>query len=66
MLKLKLTNGIVSPVVGLFSYKNAMDAHEGRLLGDGSFEHPRQMLKWMDLRVSSIFYTLYDQCEVKI
>ena len=28
-----------------------MDAHRSRLLGDGSFGHPGQMLKWMDLRV---------------
>ena len=24
--------------------KNVMDAHEGHLLGDGTFEHPGQML----------------------
>ena len=34
--------------------KNAMDAHRSRLLGDGSFGHPRQMLKWMDVRVSCV------------
>ena len=70
MLKLKLMDGIVSPVClvgGRFSFlqiKNVMDAHEGRLLGDGSFEHPGQMFKWMDLRVSPIVYTLLDQCDI--
>ena len=44
--------------------KNVMNAHGGRLLGDGSFEHPVQMLKWMDLRVSPILYTLFDQCVI--
>ena len=52
MLKLKLMDGIiVSPVClvgGRFSClqwkKNVMDAHEGHLLGDGTFEHPGQML----------------------
>ena len=29
-----------------------MDAHRIRLPGDGSFGHPGQMLKWIDLRVS--------------
>ena len=52
-----------------FSYlqmikKNVMDAHGGHLLGDGSFEHPGQMLKRMVLRVSPILYTLFDQCDI--
>ena len=61
---------IVSPVcqiesVILFYYwKNVMGAHRSSLLGDGSFEHPGQMLKWMDLRVSPISYTLFDQCDI--
>ena len=29
-----------------------------------SFEYQGQMLKWMDLRVSPIFYTLFDQCDI--
>ena len=41
-----------------------MDAHRSCLLGDGSFEHPGQMLKWMDLRVSPILNTLFDQCDI--
>ena len=43
-----------------------MDTHGGRLLGDASFEHPVQMLKWMDLRVSPIVYTLFDKCVIFI
>ena len=35
-----------------------MDTHESRVLGDDSFGHPGQLLKWMDLRVSPILYTL--------
>ena len=41
-----------------------MGAHGGRLLGDGTFGHPGQMLKWMDLRVSPILYILFDQCDI--
>ena len=75
VLKLKLMDGIVSPVClvgGRLSYrylqmkKNFMNAYWGRLLGDGCFEHPGQMLKWMVLRVSPILYTLFDQCEFKV
>ena len=35
-------------------------------LGDGSFEHPEQMLKWMDLRVSPMLYTLFDKCDIYV
>ena len=42
-----------------------MDAHGDRLLGDGSFEHPGQMLKWMDLIAFPILYTLFDQCGIQ-
>ena len=35
-----------------------MDAHVSCLLGDGSFGHPGQLLKSMDLRVSQILRTL--------
>ena len=35
-----------------------MDADGSLLLGDGSFGHPGQLLKWMDLRVSPILRTL--------
>ena len=42
-----------------------MDARGSRLLGDGSFGHPGQLLKWMDLRVSPILYTLFDQCDIQ-
>ena len=35
-----------------------MGAHGSRLLGDGSFGHPGQLLKWVDLRVSPILYAL--------
>ena len=41
-----------------------MGAHRSSLLGDGSFGYPEQMLKWMDLRVSQILYTLLDQCDI--
>ena len=41
-----------------------MDAHGSRLLRDGSFVHPGLLLKWMELRVSPILYTLFDQCDV--
>ena len=42
-----------------------MDAHRSCHLGDDSFGHPGQMLKWMDLRVSPILYTLFDHCDIK-
>ena len=44
-------DGIVSPVCQIeggfliYEWKNVMDAHRSRLLGDGSFGHPGQMLK---------------------
>ena len=63
-------DGIVSPVCqieGGFSYlrmENVMDAHRSRFLGDGSFGHPGQMLKLMHLTVSTILYTLFDQCYI--
>ena len=41
-----------------------MDAHRSGLFGDGSFGHPGQIFKWMDLRVSPILYTLFDQCDI--
>ena len=44
--------------------KNAMDAHGSRLRGNSYFGHPGQMLKWMDLRVSSILYTLFDHYDI--
>ena len=62
-------DGIVSPVCQIegvfliYKLKNVMDGHRSRLLGDGSFWHPGQMLKWMDLRVSTIC-TLFDQCDI--
>ena len=56
--------GIVSPVSQIEGdflineWKNVMDAHRSRLLGGGSFGHPGQLLKWMDLRV------LFEQCDI--
>ena len=47
----------------IFKWKNFIDAHGSRLLGD-SVGHPGQLLKWMDLRVSPILYTLFDQCDI--
>ena len=41
-----------------------MGAHRSSLLGNGSFGHPGQLLKWMDLIVSPILYTLFDQCDI--
>ena len=41
-----------------------MGTHGSRLRGDGSFGRPGQKLKWMDLRVSPILYTLFDQCDI--
>ena len=69
MIALKLSDGIVSPVClkALFLFtneKNLMGAHMSSLHGDGSFGHPGQMSKWMDLRVSQILYTLFDQCDI--
>ena len=70
MIALKLMDGIVSPVCQIeggfliYEWKNVMGAHGSRLLGDDSFGHPGQMLKWMDLRVSPILYTLFDQCHI--
>ena len=70
MTAVKLIDGIVS-LVGqiegsflIYEWKNVMDAHGCRLLGDGPFGHPRQLLKWIDLRVSPILYTMFDQCDI--
>ena len=63
-------DGIVSQVCQLeggfliLRMEIVMGAHGSRLLGDGSFGHPGQMLKWMDLRVTPILYTLFDQCDI--
>ena len=70
MIALKLMDGIVSSICRIeggfliYKWKNVMDAHRSCLLGDGSFGHPGQMLKWIDLRVSPILYTLFDQCDI--
>ena len=62
--------GIVSPVCQIeggfliFEWNNVMDAHMSRLLGDGPFRHPGEMLKWMDLRVFPILHTLFEQCDI--
>ena len=51
MIALKLMDGIVSPVYHIeggfliYKWKNAMDAHGSRLMGDGSFGHPGQSVK---------------------
>ena len=61
---------VVSPVCQnesaflIYEWKNDMGAHRSSLLEDGLFGHPGQMLKWMDLRVSPILYTLFDQCDI--
>ena len=57
----------VSQIEGGFlinEWKSVMYAHWSRLLGDGSFGHPGQLLKWMDLRVSPILHTLFEQCDI--
>ena len=66
MLQLKLIHGIVlsslpswRTVFLLTNEKNVMDAHGGRLFGDGSFEHPGQMLTWM---VFESFFKYYTHC----
>ena len=56
----------VSQIEGGFlinEWKNVMDAHRSHFLGDCYFEHPGQLLKWMDLRVSQILHTLFEQCD---
>ena len=63
-------DGIISQVCQIegsfliYEWKNVMGAHGSRLLGDGSFWHPGQILKWMNLRVSLILNTLFDQCDI--
>ena len=63
-------DGIVSPVCQIegsfliYEWKNVMDAHGSRLLGDGSFGHPGQILIWMDLRISLMLNALFDQCDI--
>ena len=71
MTALKLIDGIVSLVCqidGSFIIyvwkKNVMNAHGSRRFGDVSFGHPGQLLELMDLRVSPILYTLFDQCDI--
>ena len=69
---LKSMGGIVSPVsqieggflILINELKNVTDAYRSRLLGDGSFGHPGQLLNWMDLRVSPILHTLFEQCDI--
>ena len=71
MTALKLIDGLVSPVCQIeggfliYEWKNVMDAHGSRLLGDISFGNPGQLLKLLDLRVSPILYTLFDQCDIQ-
>ena len=52
VVEMKLMDGIVSPICLIekrVSYLRMKTCHVGyRLLGDCSFEHTRQMLKWMD------------------
>ena len=61
---------IVSPVCQIeggfliYEWKNVLDAQGSCLLGGGSFGHEVQLLKWMDLRVSTIIYTLFEQCDI--
>ena len=70
VIALKSMDGIVSPVCQIeggfliYEWNNVIDAHRSRLLGNGSFGHPGQMLKWTDLRVSPILYTLFDRCDI--
>ena len=70
VIALTLMEVIVSPVCQIesafliYDWKNIMGAQRSCLLGDGSFEHPGQLLKRMDLRVSPIIYTLFDQCDI--
>ena len=42
-----------------------MGAHRSSLLGDRYFGHPGQMLKWMDLSVSPILYTVFELCDIQ-
>ena len=59
----------VSQFVGgflIYRWKNVMDAHRSRLLGDGSFGHPGKLFKWMDLRDSPILHTLLSSMIFKI
>ena len=50
----------------IYKWKNVMVAHRSCRLGDGSFGHPGQMLKWMDLRVSQKLCTLFEQCDMSL
>ena len=70
MIALKLMDVIFSPVCQIertfliYELKNVIGAHRSRLLGGGSFGHPGQMFKWMDLRVSPMLYTLFGQSDI--
>ena len=70
MIALKLMDVIVYPVCQIesafliYEWKNVIGAHRSSLLEDGSFGHPGQMLKWMDLRISAILHTLFEQCDI--
>ena len=48
----KLMDRIISPGCPISSQFSCyvMDAREGRLLRNGSSEHPCQILNWMDLK----------------
>ena len=46
------------------SHRDGSFDHKTSVLGDDSFAHPGQIIKWMDLRVSPILYTLFDQCDI--
>ena len=59
-------DGVESPVCQIEGgfLINVMDAIRSRLRGDGSFGHPGQMLKWMDLTDSLILLTLFDRFDI--
>ena len=66
MLKLKLVDGIVSPICLIevvFIILN--EKMPWMLMRAVSFEHLGQMLNWMDWRVSPILPTLFDDCGIQ-
>ena len=51
-------------VTNIKIWKSHLNIREGSDYGEGCFEHPGQMLKWMILKVSPILYAFIDLCDI--
>ena len=71
MTALKLINGIVSPVCQIegsfliYDWKQCHGCSREPSPWRRIFRAPRTLLKWMDLRVSPILYTVFEHCDIQ-